>query len=137
VPVSPFDGPNRIRFKGSLGLPIFDFRFPILLDRLEDAHTTINRQSKSAIPPKLSALRLPRKLLDYQKLSIRILRLSLNFTNSLRNLGGLCVFFGDRFNIVVLDLLLERTLNPTLKLNPLTGRKKPPRRRDRGGCAES
>jgi len=29
VAVSPFDGANRIRFKGSRGLPIYDFRLPI------------------------------------------------------------------------------------------------------------
>jgi hypothetical protein len=29
VAVSPFDGANRIRFKGSRGLPISDFGLPI------------------------------------------------------------------------------------------------------------
>jgi hypothetical protein len=30
IPVSPFDGANRIRFKGSLALPIFNCQLPIV-----------------------------------------------------------------------------------------------------------
>src|SRR5215813_8808607 len=64
VPVSPFDGASRIRFKGSLG--IFDFRFlivglvPTSRPNYPAGQPKI-KNLKSKIP-RLSAVKLPRKL---------------------------------------------------------------------------